>query len=150
MQRDKWLFFDRELREFMYCDENVYDNYVGSQIKNIKSVINWHRLQTGTHFGDLLELFIVPKEHPPTVALTLKQLRFLVMDREFHHALSRSLRQVKDMFIVGSSVALRMSDLQRMKWTNISTGQSGYYLEVASRKTGVKHGYSCPTTHWNQ
>lgn len=65
------------------------------------------------------------------------ELSFLITDKTFENSLSPKLKEVKDFFVFGCTVALRFSDLIALKKSNIRIANGQYYLVVKSVKTST-------------
>jgi integrase len=66
-----------------------------------------------------------------------EELSFLVYNKDFENSLTPRMKQVKDFFVFGCSVALRFSDLAALKPTNTRLVNGQYYLIVRSVKTNT-------------
>lgn len=136
-EKRKWLKFYRDFTDYLFDVKECYDNYVGLQIKNIKIFFNWLRDEKGIFTGDFHKHFHVWKEEIPILVLHPAQLDFLINNDEFHASLPRHLRQTKDFFVFGCTVALRVSDLLLLRKTNIEFSNGSSYLNTISKKTQV-------------
>ena len=76
--------------------------------------------------------------HTTPVVLTPEQLQFLITDKQFENSLSIMLKKVKDIFVFGCTVGLRISDLMSLKKTNIITADGAVFLSVITKKTGAE------------
>jgi integrase len=81
--------------------------------------------------------FYVCKEEVPIVTLLPQQLQFLINNAQFEEQLNISLLKAKDIFVFGCTVALRISDLLAIKFTDIECLGTSYYLPVKTIKTGT-------------
>jgi len=72
----------------------------------------------------------------PIIALNPEQLKYIMHDEGFesrvHHA---GLEKVRDIFIFGCCVALRVSDLLALSPKNLIQENENYYIRVRSKKT---------------
>ncbi len=134
VERRYWKKFFGSFTEFLYR-QGRFDNYVGSMIKNLKAVLKFaedeHMIGTSSYRN---QLYVI-KEEVPIITLTPEQLQFLIHDEAFRHKLTADLQTVLDIFILGSTVALRFSDLIAIGWCNIKRVGESYYLAVSSIKT---------------
>jgi len=132
-ERNYWRRFYIEFSDYLNYDRNYSDNYIGANIKMINYLDKYHGIKTKSYN----ELLYVRTETIPIVALFPAQLRFLIFDLPFEQSLSDSLRRTKDIFVFGSTVALRFSDLKALTVNNLSKTDSGTYLKVKSQKTAT-------------
>lgn len=73
------------------------------------------------------------------------QLQFLINNRHFEAGLIKPLQKAKDIFVFGSTVALRVSDLFAIKFSDIECMGTYYYLPVKTIKTGTHVRIKLPT-----
>jgi integrase len=123
--------------DYLYVDKNQFDNNVGKCIKELKVFFKWVVIDEGIYIGEFYRKFYVWKEEIPIVVLSTKQLNFLIHNSEFQASLPLRLQKVKDMFVFGCTVALRISDLQALKKSNIERIGNATYLRTMSKKTGT-------------
>jgi len=116
--------------------KNCYDQYAGTVFKVIKVFFRYLLLEKALPVGEFYKRFRVPVRRYNPVILSPMQLRFLITDTEFGRSLSPSLKRVKDIFVFGCTVALRYSDLMRLRKTNIQDGEEGVYVVLHTGKTG--------------
>ncbi len=94
-------------------------------LKNVKLI------STGDYFKD----FYVIKEEIPIITLTYEQLQLLIFDTKFRASLPKFLESSLDIFIIGCTVALRVSDLFNLYQKDIEKVGDYYYLQNRSIKT---------------
>ncbi len=124
--------------KYLYA-KGLYDNYVGLLIRNWRSFYNYLNDDLHLYVGSYHKKFHVPKDEIPVVALTKKQLFTLLYDEELQAELtSRKLIEVRDLFIVGCTVALRYSDLKRLSKLQLQKKEQHYYLDVRAAKTQIE------------
>ena len=124
--------------KYLYA-KGLYDNYVGLLIRNWRSFYNYLNDDLHMYVGSYHKKFHVPKDEIPVVALTKKQLFTLLYDEELQAELtSRKLIEVRDLFIVGCTVALRYSDLKRLSKLQLQKKEQHYYLDVRAAKTQIE------------
>ena len=87
--------------------------------------------------GNYHKKFHIYKETIEIVTLQPEQLNYLIYNSAFESSLSAKLLNIKDIFVVGCTVALRYSDLINLKPSNLEVDNSQYYLKVQSKKTKV-------------
>ena len=136
-ERNYWKKFYHEFTNYLYSKKNCFDNYVGAVIKVIRIFFNYVNKDLGIATGDFYKGFYVCKEEVPIITLLPEQLQFLINDKPFHESLSPSLQKTKDIFVVGCTVALRVSDLFAIKFTDIEKRVDAFYLPVKTIKIGT-------------
>lgn len=130
--------FYRQFSSFLYKQKSYYDNYVTSTFKNIKTFFNYLLLEKALPVGQYHKLFKTPQQQFSPVVLSPEQLNFLITNHEFCATLSPSLQRIRDIFVVGCTVSLRVSDLMRLKKSNFIKADSETYLSVHTKKTGTE------------
>jgi len=136
-ERGYWKKFYRKFTEFLYQQKGFYDNYAGFHFKTIRSFFNYLNDEKGMSVGSYHKLFYVPKETVPIITLSPEQLQFLTYDENFEKGLSASLQRVKDILVIGCTVALRVSDLLNLRKINLEKQGERFYLRVQSQKTNT-------------
>jgi integrase len=136
-ERNYWRRFYERFTHFLYHKKNCYDNYVGTVIKTIRIFFNWLNREKGIKTGDFYKSFYVCREEVPIVTLMPQQLQFLINDINFQESLPGPLQKSKAIFVFGCTVALRVSDLFNIKFTDIETVGEAKYLPVKTIKTGA-------------
>ncbi len=134
-ERNYWKKFYRRFTDYLYNDCGHYDNYVGQTIKNIRVFFNYLNKDLTLGIGDFHKGFYVRKEEIPIFPLLPGELAFLINDKMFEAGLSKRMREAKDFFVFGCTVALRISDLLSLRKSNIRTVNDQQYLLVRSVKT---------------
>jgi len=136
-ERNYWKKFYLQFTNFMYHKKDCYDNYVGTVIKTIRIFFNFLNKDMGIPTGVFYKNFYVCREEVPIVTLMPEQLQFLINNNSFDAELDRPLQKAKDIFVFGCTVALRVSDLFAVKFTDIERMGPHYYLPVKTIKTGT-------------
>lgn len=136
LERNYWKKFYLQFTQFLYTQKNCFDNYVGNVIKNIRVFFNYLNREAGIQTGDYYKSFYVNKEEVPIITLMPEQLNFLINNEAFEKSLSPSLQKSKAILVFGCTVALRVSDLFSIKFTDIEQVGDVYYLPVKTGKTG--------------
>jgi len=144
-ERNYWKKFYLQFTNFMYQKKDFYDNYVGTVIKTIRIFFNFLNKDMGIPTGVFYKNFYVCREEVPIVTLMPEQLQFLINDTAFAEQLGKPLQKAKDIFVFGCTVALRVSDLFTIKFTDVERMGSFYYLPVKTIKTGVAVRIKLPT-----
>lgn len=137
-ERNYWKKFYKKFTDYLYLDLNYFDNYVGQNIKNIKAFFNYLNKETSIKPGLFHKHFYVRKEEIAIFPLMPEELNYLIYDKEFEQKLTVRMKEVKDVFVFGCTVALRVSDLLLLKRTQVRIINDQYYLEVRSQKTSTK------------
>lgn len=132
-----WKKFYKRFTDFLYDDCGYFDNYVGVTIKNIRTFFNYLNKELSLGVGDFHKQFYVRKEEIAIFPLLPEELSFLINDKHFESRLKNRMREVKDFFVFGCTVALRFSDLVKLEKSNIRMVNKQYYLSVRSIKTGT-------------
>jgi integrase len=136
-ERKYWKKFYHEFTNYLYSKKGCFDNYVGAVIKVIRMFFNYVNKDLGIATGDFYKGFYVCKEEVPIITLLPEQLQFLINDKAFPEKLTPSLLKTKHIFVFGCTVALRVSDLFAIKFTDIEKRVDAYYLPVKTIKTGT-------------
>ncbi len=129
-----WQMFYLNFTGFLYKRGN-YDNFVGSQVKLLKVFLKYVETEYGIYLGSFYKQFYVLKEEVEILVLMPDQLKKLIYDRGFEQQLRLRMQLVKDIFVVGATVALRYGDLINIRWTDIVQRNGAYYLYCRSEKT---------------
>ncbi|MGC4102988.1 tyrosine-type recombinase/integrase [Ferruginibacter sp.] len=133
-----WKKFYHQFTDFLYRDKDCYDNYVGAVIKIIRMFFNYVNKELLIRTGDFYKKFYICKEEIPVITFLPEQLQFLINDQHFHEQLPRTLQKAKDIMVFGCTVALRVSDLFAIKFTDIEKTGEQYYLQVKTIKTDTE------------
>ena len=136
-ERNYWKRFYLQFTNYLYFKKNFYDNYVGTVIKVIRNFFSFLNTELDIATGVHYKSFYVCKEEIPVITLMPKQLHFLITNREFEESLSRPLKKAKDIFVMGCTIALRVSDLFAIRFTDIERVEDHYYIQVRTIKTGT-------------
>ncbi|HQV06723.1 MAG TPA: tyrosine-type recombinase/integrase [Chitinophagaceae bacterium] len=136
-EHNYWKNFYRRFTNWLYDECGCFDNYVGQNLKNIRSFFNYMNKERTIPVGGFYKLFYVPKEEIAIFPLHPEELNFLIYDKDFENSLKPRMKEVKDFFVFGCTVALRFSDLSRLRKKNIRLVGNQYYLAVKSIKTST-------------
>ena len=134
-QKSYWNKFYRKFGDYLYNELDCYDNYVGSVMKDLRSFFNYLIVEKSMMIGNYHKKFYAYKESIEIVTLQPEQLNFLIYDKNFEKLLSPTLLKVKDIFVVGCTVALRYSDLINLEPSNLIKENNQWHLRVQSKKT---------------
>jgi len=136
-ERNYWRKFYLGFTNFLYSKKNCYDNYVGTVIKIIRVFFAFLNKEMDIVTGHYYKNFYVCREETPILTLLPQQLHFLITNKAFEDQLSRSLKKAKDIFVVGCTIALRVSDLFALRFTDMEQVDKHFYLNLKTIKTGT-------------
>lgn len=137
--------FYKSFTGYMYDRKKYYDNYVGLIIKCLRSFFNYLEEDRNIGVGTFHRSFFVPVEEIPIIALNQDQLRYILFDEVFDQKVRENdLEKIKDIFVFGCTVALRVSDLLSLTRKNLQIQGDKYYLTVKSKKTAVHTSIKLP------
>ena len=137
IEKNYWKKFYRRFTDYLYTDLNCFDNYVGSTIKQLRTFFNYLNKDLALGVGGFHKFFYVRSEKIAIFPLFPEELNFLIYDKAFETSLKPRMKEVKDFFVFGCTVALRFSDLAALKKSNVRLVNGKYYLAVRSIKTGI-------------
>lgn len=130
---------------YLYDEKKCYDNYVGLMVKCLRSFFNYLERDRIISVGSYHKQFYVPSEEIPIVALNQEQLNYIISDSAFNEIVKREgLEVIRDIFVLGCTVALRISDLLSLSRKNLIVTNNNYYLNVKSKKTGTHTSIKLP------
>jgi integrase len=135
-QKKQWAKFYVEFTDYLY-KLGHFDNYVGMNIKLLKAFCKWLDLDKGIMIGPYYRHFRVIKESIAIVVLNPEQLQFLITNQPFDYGLQKGMKKIKDLFVFGCTVGLRVSDLILLKSSNLEIINDAWYLKVYAKKTHV-------------
>ncbi len=135
-QRKYWKQFAYGFSDFLY-KRNCFDNHVANQFKILRTFANYLYKEKGYILNQFFPLNFTAKESIPIVVITPDHFRFLINDKPFEDSLPDLLKKVKDFFVFGCTVGLRISDLLAITSKNLEINESGTYLIVHSSKTAT-------------
>jgi integrase len=133
-EKNYWKNFYHAFTAYLYS-RGCHDNYVGTNIKIIKTFFAYLRYDRDMQTGDFYKLFHVLKEEIAVLALSPDQLKFLIHDPAFEEELPENLKQIKAIFVFGCTTGLRFSDLIMLSNKNFEQNGADWYLKVRSKKT---------------
>ena len=136
-EKKYWKKFYLNFTNFLYINKDCFDNYVGTVIKTIRIFFNYLNRELSIATGEFYKSFYICKEDVPIITLLPEQLQFLIGNSEFETRLTRSLQKTKDIFVFGCTVALRVSDLFAIKFSDIEYIGQHCYLPVKTIKTNT-------------
>jgi integrase len=136
-EKNYWKKFYKKFTDYMYEDCGFFDNYVGLNVKNLRTFFNYLNKDLTLGMGDFHKTFYVRKEEIAIFPLMPEELNFLIYNKTFEDTLTPRLQQVKDFFVFGCTVALRFSDLAALTPANVREVAGQHYLVVRSVKTNT-------------
>ena len=134
-EKKYWKTFYKSFTDYLYDDCGCYDNYVGSNIRRLRTFFNYLNNEKGLNIGNFHKSFYAYNEEIEVITLLQEQLYFLIYNKEFEESLPLHLKTTKDIFVFGCTVALRVSDLLKLSWNNVENINGKNYLKVTSQKT---------------
>ncbi|HEY1040511.1 MAG TPA: hypothetical protein VGF30_13950, partial [Bacteroidia bacterium] len=135
--KNYWKKFYTEFTDFLYNDLDCYDNYVGQTIRTLRTFLNYLSNDLHLSIGNFHKSFYIPKEDIAIVALSPEEMNYLIYNDTLNLTLPPHLVRIKDMFVFGCTVCLRVSDLMAIKPENIFVEHTGTYLRLFSQKTNT-------------
>lgn len=142
-EKNYWKKFYKNFTTFLY-KRGCYDNYVGQNIKVIRTFINYLRVEKGLDIGEFYKQMYVRKEEISIIVLTPGRLKFLIKNKDLENKLSEKEKIVKDIFVFGCTTGLRYSDIMNLTIKNFSKVNEDYYFNVTSKKTKSRSSIKLP------
>ncbi|WP_179008681.1 tyrosine-type recombinase/integrase [Winogradskyella forsetii] len=133
-EKNYWKKFYNKFTEFLYKN-GCYDNYVGANIKTIRTFFNYLKHDQDFNTGDFQRLFYIRNEQVEIFVLSPEQLKFLIHDATFEASLTTTLKRIKDIFVFGCTTGLRYSDIFNLTNKNFEKQNEDWYLKIKSQKT---------------
>ena len=133
-EKNYWNKFYKKFTTYLY-KKGCFDNYVGANIKIIRTFFNYLKNDKDFPTGDFQRLFYVRKEEVDILVLSPEQLKFLIHDEAFKNRLSPAMIRIKDVFVFGCTTGLRFSDMFNLTNKNFEKQNGDWYLKIKSQKT---------------
>jgi integrase len=138
-----WASFFVQFKKEMYLN-GCSDNYVGLNIKNLKTFFKYLESEKFFPASDFYKKFYPPHFETQIFVLEQDKLRFLISNLDFENTLSDDLKTIKDIFVVGCTISLRYSDLISLKKTNLHYANNNQYIVTTSKKTNTQTRIKIP------
>jgi integrase len=130
---------------FLYDEKDAYDNFIGLLMKGLRCFFNYLEIERRISVGYYHKSFFVPREEIPIVALTAEHLNHIIYNETFNQNVrKKKLEKVKDIFVFGCTVGLRVSDLLQLSRKNLVVKNGKYYVQVKSQKTATNTSIKLP------
>ena len=142
-EKNYWKKFYKKYTDYLY-KKGCYDNYVGHNIKILRTFLIYLKHDRDLNTGDFHSVFYVRKEEVDIWVLSPEQLKFLIHDNEFDKILTTRQKQIKDIFIFGCTTGLRFSDIFSLTSKNFEIQDGLYYLKIKSKKTKTYSSVKLP------
>jgi integrase len=140
-----YIKFYQQFTNYLYIKKGYFDNYVGLLINALKAFFNYLDLDRNISVGSYHKAFYSPKNEIPIVALSVEQLHYIIYDEEFNELIKeKNLETIRDTFIFGCAVALRVSDLLSLNYKNLVVMNGCHYIKVKSQKTNTATSIKLP------
>ncbi|WP_026836824.1 site-specific integrase [Gillisia sp. JM1] len=127
------LNFHSDFIDYLQSD-NFTENYIGSQIKNIKTVMNV-AFERGHHtcMDYQKSGFTKPREDVNYIYLIMEEIKDI---KKIDYLKKPHLDVARDLFVIAAVTGLIVSDYKSLTTSNIKQHNSINYLEVKTQKTG--------------
>ncbi len=133
-EKSYWKKFYQKYTNYLY-KKGCHDNYVGLNVKHVRTFFNYLKNEKDFPTGDFQRLFYVRKEEIPIIVLNPDQLKFLIHDECFYKRLTPGQRRIKDIFVFGCTTGLRFSDIFLLTNKQFEFAEGNWYVKVKSKKT---------------
>ena len=133
-EKNYYKRFYKQFTNYLY-KKGCHDNYVGSNIKTLRTFLNYLAHEKNINTGDFRKQLYVRKEEVNILVLSPEQLKFLIHDTAFVARLSPLLKRTKDVFVFGCTTGLRYSDIFLLTNKNFELQKGQWYLKMRSQKT---------------
>lgn len=133
-EKNYWKKFYKKFTDFLY-KKGCHDNYVGTNVKIIRTFFNYLKKGLDYNIGDFHKFFYVRSEEIEIFVLSPNQLKFLIHDKDFEDSISNNLKKTKDVFVFGCLTGLRFSDICLLTNKNFELENGHWYLRLKSKKT---------------
>jgi integrase len=138
-----WEIFYRAFTKHLHSKQ-VMDNYIGLQIKILRTCCTWASKDKNLNLGNYREYLHIPTEEIPIITLSMEQLS-LLLNKDFIGSIHPSLQTTARLLVFGCCVGLRYSDLESLTSRNIENRDGAVYLAQRSKKTLTQTRIKLPT-----
>lgn len=142
-EKNYWKKFYKKFTDYLY-KKGCYDNYVGHNIKVLRTFFIYLKNDKDFNTGDFHRFFYVRKEEVDILVLSPEQLKFLIHNGDFDQSLTKMQKRIKDVFVFGCSTGLRFSDIFSLTNKNFEVQETTYYLKIKSKKTKTYSAIKLP------
>ncbi len=127
------LTFHTEFIQYLQ-DQNLSENYIGTQIKNIKTVMN-DAFERGHHncMDFQKSSFTTSKEEVNNIYLNMEEILTI---KKINYSGRPDLDVARDLFVIAAVTGLRVSDYKKLTTSNIREHNGTKYLKIKTQKTG--------------
>lgn len=127
------LTFHTEFIQYLQ-EQEFSDNYIGTQIKNIKTVMH-DAFERDLHkcLDYQKSAFTKPKEEVNHIYLSMKEITEI---KKLNYNRQPHLDTARDLFVIAAVTGLRVSDYKNLTTSNIKEYKGIKYLEIRTQKTG--------------
>jgi len=118
-----------------YLQEQAFsDNYIGTQIKNIKTVMH-DAFERELHkcLDYQKSSFTKPKEEVNHIYLSMEEITQI---KKLNYTRQPIIDIARDLFVIAAVTGLRVSDYKNLTTSNIKEYKGIKYLEIRTQKTG--------------
>lgn len=136
-ERNYWKTFYQGFTDYLLYHKGFYDNYTGSIFKVLKCFFRYLKYEKYLLIQECYETFYVRKEEIRVISLLPEQYCFLILDKAFEAGLTIPQKRCKDIFVFGSTAAMRYSDICNLHVKDVEIRCGNYYLCFTSQKTGT-------------
>ena len=133
-EKNYWKKFYNAFTAYLY-KKGCHDNYVGTNVKILRTFLNYLKHEKDFSTGDFHKQFHVLKEDIEVLVISPDQLKFLIHDANFDIELPEHLKKIKAIFVFGCTTGLRFSDIFLLSNKNFEKNGADWYLKVKSKKT---------------
>ena len=136
IEKKYWTKFYRRFSEYLF-QHDCFDNYVGNIFKILRVFFHYLNTEKLLLTGEFYKSFYIRREAIPILTLDPSQLQFLISNKDFEDSLPSHLRRIKDIFVLGCTVALRYSDIFNISVRDVECVNQNHYLSVRTIKTST-------------
>jgi integrase len=139
-----WNNWYASFLDYCYTKQNLYDNAAGNNIKVFNTLWNYMREVKLLDIGNYQQNFRVFRENIQVIALEPHHLSKLINNTPIYNSLSPTLKKIRDSFLFGCTVGLRIKDLKALTKENLKITNDGIYIVNVSSKTNTETSVKLP------